>query len=87
MKSIHYTIQHLQTKHVNEWKLYEEEKKAQEESRKKKCKTSNQPTITDVVERRSEYPSKLNYDICQLYEASISDNQHILCLYGNRDIC
>ena len=66
--------------------VYEEEKKAQEESRKKKCRTSNQPTITAVVER-SEYPSKLNYDICQLYEAGISDNQHILCLYDNRDIC
>ena len=25
LKWIHYTIQHLQTKHVNEWKIYEEE--------------------------------------------------------------
>ena len=51
--------QHLQTKHITEWKKCEEERKEMESRRKKQQSnaTAKQQTLPSIIQRSSEYPS------------------------------
>ena len=52
-------LQHLQTKHINEWQLCEEEKKEHELAKKQKKDDFTQPTLLTVLNRKQEYPSTM----------------------------